>query len=46
MLKGTILNEVIHVMNVCAPNDTAATFIKNTIGHAKRNKKHTNTGRL
>ena len=47
MLKGMILSEVLNVMNVCAPSNGAATFMKkDAVGHAKRNIKNTNTRRL
>ena len=47
VLKGMILSEVINIMNVYVPSNTAATFMKkDTIGHAKRNTKNANTRRL
>lgn len=43
MLKGMIMSEVLNVMNVCAPSNRAATFMKkDAIGHTKRNIQNTN----
>lgn len=38
-----IMSEVLNVMNVCAPSNRAATFMKkDAIGHTKRNIQNTN----